>query len=223
MRILAIALLLFCSAFTASAQTSRFQLGAVSRSENIALEGRGHGWITSTGIVTAVSVAPSVSVEAEITSATKRINRSYESGFMSIASPNSSREEIERLMISARRSLEYVPGAGGSVGIAAHVQKDARVGFSGRIGLSWRRYHETSTMTFLHVPEEITVEQAAAMLPNSQRTRMRGGLLLGLGVPIQLSTHLVAAPEVRWVWGGPARIASNYRELSAGARVTWRF
>ena len=31
------------------------------------------------------------------------------------------------------------------------------------------------------------------------------------------------APEVRWVWGGPARVGNNYDEGTIGARVVWKF
>jgi hypothetical protein len=47
--------------------------------------------------------------------------------------------------------------------------------------------------------------------------------LFGVSVPVRIASNLHVAPEVRWVWGGPARIGNNYDEATAGARIAWAF
>ena len=74
-------------------------------------------------------------------------------------------------------------------------------------------------MTILSVPEGVTFERAEAALPDSRGQRGRSGLLVGASVPVRITGRLHVAPEVRWVWGGPARIGNNYDEAPS-ARVS---
>jgi hypothetical protein len=141
---------------------------------------------------------------------------------VSFAAPNSPREEIDRQMVVARRSLEYAPGLGGSIALSTQAAITSRVGADVIAGISARRYFESSTMTILRLPEGMDSERAARALPDERFDRVRSGLLLGFGIPFQLARHLIASPEVRWVWGGPARVGNNYDELSAGVRVAWQ-
>ena len=60
-------------------------------------------------------------------------------------------------------------------------------------------------------------------MPDGRGQRGRGGLLFGGSVPVRIAGRLHVVPEVRWVWGGPARIGNNYDEGSIGARVVWKF
>jgi len=38
-----------------------------------------------------------------------------------------------------------------------------------------------------------------------------------------VTRHLSLAPEVRFIYSGPARIGDKYRECGAGLRAAWRF
>ena len=105
----------------------------------------------------------------------------------------------------------------------ARSEPSGRVSLVGRVGISARDYLETSTFTILTIPEGVDPARVASAFRTARRHRTRGGLLVGLDVPVAVTSVLVIAPEVRLVYGGPARIGNKHRELGWGARATWRF
>jgi len=224
MRVFTLTVGLLCSAATASGQTPpRFEVGMVSRAERVLLEGGARGQLPVTGIVVGALVSKHFGLEAEFTTAARQINRSYEGRFFSFAERDATREEIERMAVVARRSLEYIPGTGGSAAFTARGHAGGRVDVVFRAGATFRHYVRKSTMTILSVPEGIAFERAVNMLPDERGNQTRGGLLFGLDVPVQISRHLSAAPEMRVVWGGPARVGNRYNEFSLGGRAIWKF
>ena len=58
---------------------------------------------------------------------------------------------------------------------------------------------------------------------DSSSARLRGGVLMGPDSAIKVTSHFSIVPELRFVYGGPARIGDKYRECGAGLRAAWRF
>ena len=46
---------------------------------------------------------------------------------------------------------------------------------------------------------------------------------MGIEAPIRIVQGLTLAPELRYVYGGPAQIGNKHRELSVGVRAAWGF
>ena len=177
------------------------------------------------GLVGSARFSKTWGMEGEITQASGGFSRSYEGWFVSYAPPNSTRAEIERLAPTARRTLGYVPGLGGSVAVTARGGSTGRADVVFRLGLAFRNYTETSDYTILTIPEGIDPARIAAssVFTDQRVDRSRGGLLFGLEVPIRLVRQLTVSPDVRYVYGGPARIGEKHRELSLGVRAGWGF
>jgi hypothetical protein len=127
------------------------------------------------------------------------------------------------MAVIARRTTTNKAGLGFATSVAVESREAARVNVAVRAGLSFRQYQYFEDMTILRVPQGVTFEQAESALPDGGGHRGRGGLLFGLGVPVRIVGHLHVVPEVRWVWGGPARVGNNYDEGAVGARVAWKF
>ena len=210
---------------SASGQTaSRFEVGPVLRLDKVFIEGDASGSTPVAGAVATFKLSRTYAVEAEITQASGRIARSYEGWFVSYTTnPNASREEIERLAPTARRSLGYEPGIGGSAAFVARGAISRRVGLGARVGVTARNYVETSSYTILTIPEGVDPVRVARDFQDSSSRRVRGGLLLGLDGSVALTRHLSVVPEVRVVYGGPARIGDKHRELGVGVRGAFSF
>jgi hypothetical protein len=203
---------------------SRFEIGPVLRLDRVFIEGNASGGSMASGAVATVRVSRTYAVEGEITQASRRISRSYEGRFVSyVTSVNPTREEIERLAPIARRSLGYDPGIGWSVAFTARGKVSRRVALGARVGADGRQYVETSTYTILSIPDGVDPARVARDHQDSSSHRTRGGLLFGLDSSVTVTSHLSVAPELRVVYGGPARIGDKYREVGLGARATWRF
>ena len=127
------------------------------------------------------------------------------------------------MSVIARRTMVNKAGIGFATAVAVETRQPGRVNLGLRAGVSVRQYSYADDMTILRVPEGVTVEQAESALPGGSGQRGRSGLLLGLTVPVRVLDRLHVAPEVRWVWGGPARVGNNYDEATVGARVAWKF
>ena len=209
----------------ASAQTgSRFELAPIARLDRVFVEGGASGNTAVVGIATTFKLTTSYGVEADLTWAANRIERSYEGWFISYAQgPGATREEIERLAPIARRSLGYEPGIGWSAAFVARGDVSPRVSLAARVGAAGRRYLETSAYTILSIPEDVDPARVARDFQDSSSAHIRGGLLVGFDVAVAVTDHLRLAPEFRFVYGGPARIGNKHRELGLGARGVWRF
>lgn len=206
----------------------RLEIGPVVRLDSVFVEGGARGQTPVAGLGAGVRLSKTYGVEAELTHAWSPIEKRYEGWFISYAEgPNPTREEVERLAPILRRSLGYAPQVGGAAAFVVRLEPARRVGLSLRAGLSARRYVETSAYEVVSIPDGVNRARFANDLarnfqPSSQQT-IRGGLLLGLGLSLAMTEHITVAPEVRFVYGGPARIGYNHRELGIGARGAWRF
>lgn len=208
----------------ASAQTaSRFEIGPLARLDRVYIEGNLSGSVPVAGITARVRLWKGLGVEGEMTWANGGMERSYEGWFVSFAGRDASREEIERLAPTARRTLGYHPGGGGAGAIVIRGAVSPRVHLGARAGLSARRYTETSDFTVLTIPDEVDPELAMKHFVDSSSTRIRGGLLFGADAIVALTGRFSIVPEVRFVYSGPARIGNKHRELGAGLRGVWRF
>ena len=203
---------------------SRFELGPVLRFDKVFIQGDASGGTVVAGVVTSFRISKSYGLEAELTQASNRIERSYQGWFISYAQgPNATREEIERLAPMARRSLGYTPGVGWSAAFVARGHSSSRVNVGARVGFAARKYLETSSYTVLSIPEGVDPGRVARDFRDSSSSRTRGGLLFGFDVTVAVSDRLSVAPEVRFVYGGPARIGNKHREAGLGVRAVWRF
>jgi hypothetical protein len=91
------------------------------------------------------------------------------------------------------------------------------------VGLSARNYLETSVYTILSIPEGVDPGRVARDFQDSSDHRTRGGLLFGFDVSMAVTDHVSVAPELRFVYGGPASVGDKHREFGLGARGAWRF
>lgn len=218
------AIALGTAAAAAGQPASRFTVGPVLRLDRVFTEGDATGSTPVGGVLAAFGISKTYGVEGELTWASRAIERSYEGWFISyVQTPNPTREEIERAAPTARRSLKYSPGMGWSMAFVARGEVSPRVSLAARAGAAARRYLQTSDYTILTIPEGVDPARVARDFQSSSSHKLRGGLLLGVDVPIAVSRHFAVAPEFRFVYGGPARVGDKYRELSLGVRGAWRF
>ncbi len=212
------------SVASASAQvTERLEIAGVVRTDLVSFEGRQNTRLPVTGIGIAYRVWRDMRVEGEITNAAGESRRSYEGDFISYAGPGATREEILQMAVIARRTTVNKAGLGIATAVAVETRQPGRVNVALRAGVSFRQYDYAEDTTVLRVPEGVAFDQAESAMPDGRGQRGRGGLLLGASVPVRIFGDLHVAPEVRWVWGGPARIGNNYDEGTIGARVAWKF
>lgn len=208
----------------AAGQENRFAIGPVTRADRVYIEGGTRGSTAVAGLSTTFRISRIFGVEAEVTGANNRIDKSYEGWFVSYSNdPNATRAEIERLAPTARRSLGYAPGAGWSVAATARGSMTPRVSLAVKAGVSARRYLETSSYTILSIPAGVDPAWVARHHQDSSHSRTRGGLLLGMDVAVAITPHIIVGPEIRIVYSGPARVGDTYRELGLGLRGAWRF
>ena len=209
----------------ASAQpASRFEVGPVVRLDKVAIEGGVGGRTAVTGAIATYKLSKTYAVEAEVTQASGRFERSREGWFISyVTTPNPTREDIERAAPTVLISRGYTPGIGWSAAFIARGDVAPRVSLAARIGLSSRDYVESSTYTILRYPEGVDPRRVERDYRNESYHRSRGGLLFGLDTSVSLTKHLSVSPELRFVYGGPAQIGNKHREVGLGARAGWRF
>lgn len=208
-------------ATTASAQ-SRFAVGSVARVDRVFVEGGASGSTPVAGVTTTATLSRLFAVEGEVTWASNPIEHSYEGWFVSYTDdPNATREEIERMAPIARRTLGYEPGMGWAAAFVACGAATSRVSLSARIGVSARRYLETSAYTLLSTPDGVDPARITRDFQPSSNHKTRGGLLAGVGASFKASDRFAVAPELRFVYGGPAQIGNKHRELGFGLRATW--
>ena len=217
-------LIVLAAVTTAAAQTSRFEIGPVLRLDRVFFEGNATGNTAAAGIAATLRISRMYAIEAEMTQGSRRVDRSYEGWFVSYATnPAATREDVERLAPTARRSLGYGPGAGTSVALAAGGDISRTVRVSARAGVAARRYAQTSTYRILSIPDGVDAERVARDHESSSSERWRSGLLFGVDSAIALTPHLRLVPEVRFVYGGPAQVGDKYRECGLGLRALWQF
>ena len=221
---LALGIVWLAGVASASAQVSeRLDIAAIARTDRVSFEGHQNARLPVAGVGISYRVWRDMRIEGEVTSASGESKRIQEADFMSYAGPGATREEILQRAVFARRTTINKAGFGFAMGVAVETREPGRVNLALRAGASFRAYEYFDETTVLRVPEGVTFEQAESAMPDGHGQRARGGLLFGGSVPIRISSHLQIAPEVRWVWGGPARVGNNYDEGTIGARVVWKF
>jgi hypothetical protein len=209
---------------SAWAQVSdRFEVAAVARADRVSFEGGQSARLPVTGVAIGYRIWSHMRIEAEITKASGESSRSYEGAFISFDGPSATHEEFLRTAVFARRTTVNKAGPGFATAVAVETREPGRVNLALRAGVSFRQYDYVEDTTVLSVPEGVTFERAEAAMPDFRGQRGRSGLLVGASVPVRMTGRLQVAPEMRWVWGGPARVGNNYDEATIGARVTWRF
>jgi hypothetical protein len=219
--LLVLAIVWLAGAAPASAQLSeRLDVSAIARSDRVSFEGGQNARLSVAGIGLSYRVWRDMRIEGEVTQASGESRRSYEADFFSYAT---TREDYDRLAVIARRTTVNKAGVGFATVVAIETRHPGRLNLALRAGLSGRQYHYTDERTILRVPDGYTVQQALATMPDASGRRARGGLLLGASVPVRIVGRLYVAPEVRWVWGGPAMVGNNYRERTVGVRIIWKF
>lgn len=222
--VVAVCVVWFAGVGSVSAQVSeRLEIAAIMRTDRVSFEGGQHARLPVTGAGIAYRVWQDMRIEGEVTMASGESSRSYEGDFISYAGPGATREEFERMAVTVRRTTINKAGLGFATAVAIETRQPGRVNLALRAGVSFRQYEYTDDRTVLRVPEGVTFEQAESAMPDSRGQRGRGGLLFGASVPVRIAGRLHVAPEVRWVWGGPARIGNNYDEGIVAARVVWKF
>jgi hypothetical protein len=200
----------------------RLEIAGIMRTDRVSFEGGQHAQLPVAGAAVAYRVWRDMRIEGEVTRASGESRRSYEGDFLSY-SEATSREEYLCMAVFARRTTVNRPGPGFAAAVAVETRDARRVNLGLRAGVSFRRYLYVEDMTITRVPEGVTVERAEASLPDSSSHCGRGGILLGLSVPVRVVGQFHVVPETRWVWGGPARIGDNYDEVTVGARLAWKF
>lgn len=219
-------------ATTASAQTgSRFFVGPLVRVDRVRVEGHTSSVVPVFGAVASMRLSRILGIEAEITHARgQEFVHSYDGVSETFAPPNSTLEEKERLGVHARWRFGFRPGVGGAVAMTAGGAVSRRADLLFRFGLSLRNYLQSYEYTVLSIPEGIDPSRLATVSfgngsnsGNPWVTNMiRGGLLIGVDVPIRITGRLSLAPDVRYVNGG-ASLDYTHKEASLGLRGGWRF
>jgi hypothetical protein len=217
----------------ASAQTSpRFVVGPVARVDKVSAEAGVTSVMPVFGLAASVRLSRTWGIEGEITQARGReFTHSYDGVSETFAPLNSTLAEKERLGVLARWRYGYRPGMGGSVAVTARAGLASRADIQFRLGLAARNYERSFDYTVLRIPEGIDPARLATFSfgdgtsssPHQRLNTQRGGLLMGVAVPIKITRRLTVAPDVRYVYGGPARIGEKHRELSLGVRAGWGF
>jgi hypothetical protein len=224
--LLTTSLALGCVAAASAQSLARFEVGPVMRLEKVFVEGNVTGNTTVAGLVTTFNISKSCGVEVEVTQAAGRIENSYEGRLISYyPGTDLSRENFERFAPVSRRTLGYDPGLGWSAAFVARGEINPRVSMAARAGFSGRSYKETSKYAILTIPDAVDPARVARD-PNLQATSFngtRGGLLVGMDATVALTDRFSVAPEVRFVYGGPAQIGNKHREAGLGLRAMWRF
>jgi hypothetical protein len=222
--VLAVAVVWLAGVASASAQVSeRLDVSAIVRTDRVSFEGHQNARLPVAGVGVSYRVWRDMRIEGEVTTASGESRRVYEADFMSYAAPGATREEILRMAVIGRRTTINKAGLGFATTVAVETRQPGRVNLALRAGASYREYDYIDETTVLRVPEGFTLEQAERQMPDGRGKRGRGGLLVGGSVPVRIFDRLHIAPEVRWVWGGPAMVGNNYDEATVGARVVWKF
>jgi hypothetical protein len=215
----------------ASAQTvHRFEVGPVLRVERVS-EAEAVSVMPVLGIVGSARLSKFWGLEGEITQADR-----HEFGFSregiseTFAPPNSTLEENERLGVHARWRYGYRPGMGYTVALTAGNGGTGRADVRVRFGVAVRKYAESFDFTVLSVPPGVNRRPAVVSIGDGIQSSLdgplkiqRGGILLGVEVPLRFRRRLTAAPEVRYVYGGSDRFGGGHSEASFGMRAAWRF
>lgn len=208
----------------------RFEVGPVLRLERVT-EDQAVSVMPVFGIVGSARLSKFWGIEGEITQA-----NGHEFGFSreglseTFAPENSTLEEKERLGVYARWRYGYRPGIGYTIAMTARSGGTGRADVRLRCGVATRKYAESFDFTVLSVPAGVNRRPSVSSIGDGVHSSLdgplkiqRGGLLLGVDVPLRLSRRLTAVPEIRYVYGGSGGFSGGHSEASVGMRAAWRF
>jgi len=232
--LLAIMIATIGAATSASAQLlPRFDIGPVVRADKVTVQGEVSRTMPVFGVAGSIRLSKTWGVEGEVTQAGgAEFARSREAIFETFAPEGASIAEIERLGVLGRERMTYRAGLGWSAGVTATTGTTGRANMVFRLGLSSRTYAATWEHTTLRIPEGIDPSRLAGFAFGNGNGAsnpwhgnvQRGGVLMGIDVPIRITQRLSLAPLVRYVYGsGPDAPDDAHRELSIGVRSGWRF
>ena len=179
---------------------------------------------SSIGLVAAVGLTPTISIEGEITRPLGVVSRSHTGTSISFADTRGlSRDEAERTFVVTRFTTERRTTALVSAGVA--FQPAQPIGrFTPRFfaGISNHRVREVRRLEHLSLPPGVTLEQVnRAMAPVQERTRDLGGLTIGGSLAVRLTDHLSLAPDLRYDYGSIGDEINN--ALRGSIRALWGF
>ena len=210
---------------SASAQVSeRLEIGAIVRTDRVSFEGGQNARLPVTGVGCRVSRVAGHADRGGSDDGVGRIEAKLRGRFHFVRGTGATREEFLRMAVIARRTTINKAGLGFAHG---RRRRDAAAGPSEprpargrqRPAVRLHRRHDGPSRARRG---HVRAGRIAAM-PDGRGQRGRSGLLFGASVPVRIAGRLHVAPEVRWVWGGPARIGNNYDEATVGARIVWKF
>ena len=173
------------------------------------------------GVSIAVPLKSFVDLEAEL-ARSGRFTRQYDGSSTSFAPPGSTREEIERLSVLTRFIKRRESRWLGSIGVAFHSPRAARLQPRLFVGLTGHQVVDHTEVQSLRVPPGVTQDEVDRVTPgDSAWSRNVGGVTIGGGVRIGLSSRLWIAPDVRYDYGSIGDEINN--ALRTTVRVGWRF
>lgn len=202
----AVMLMLMC-AFEARAQQPRVEVGPLVRMDRVRVEGDVVAPMTAAGVGVSVRLMQSVSLETEVTRAHGPMEHNYSGTFIG----------FDGVFPTARRDLRYEPGWGVGGALAWHGALSPRVDLGVKLGLAGRKYVEISTYTILTIPPVLDPDRVRAAFIDERNSTSRGGVWLGVDLPVRLTPRLRVIPEARYVQG-PRQVGNAHREWSLGVR-----
>lgn len=211
---------------SSGASSVRVELGPVFSANRIHLEGDAIDRLMAAGAFVRIRGSKWYGLELEVTHLSGQIEQSYEGTFVAYPPPGvtSSSPDFARYAPIARRTRTFVPGLGGAVAFVAQGELGPRVDVGVRAGVAFRSVAATSRMAILSVPEGIDPARVARDLSGLEYSRdeTRGGLLLGVDLPIRVISRLRIVPTAHVVVG-PEQVGNVYRESGGGLRICWMF
>lgn len=204
----------------AHAQTRepRVTLSGLVQQEIVRVDG-GEGTFTAIGAGVDVRLLRFLSLHGELTAGSGDANDAYEGIFFSIAPPNSSREEIERLGVHMQRFRNWTAGLGGAVLASFHTPPSQQVGVILSVGAGFRELELTDELRVTRLPEGWDPSRSTGE-GTTVNSRQRGGPIVALAIPVRLGPRFSIAPEGRLQF----TIADeDYTVGTIGMRARWSF
>ncbi len=215
-------LLVLAMPAAATAQgANRWQVGA-----SVAVDGGARGVVPSGSIpsvsgLAGVRIVGGWSAELEAERAFRTTSRSSEAVWISLAPPDASREEIERLGIRARFDRSEQAGPGLTALATWRTRAPGRLNGALSVGVSARQFQTRVVRTITAVPTGYSLIDPRWPNDDSTRRRTGSGLTIGGMLITSLTSRVSIAPEVRFT-GGFISGDDPYRVFRAGVRLMWR-
>jgi hypothetical protein len=212
-----------CSTTAYAQSPGLWYAGTAAGVVRVAAEEVNPGGTSSIGAVFGVRLTPAFSIEVEAARGLGDLDRDFAGRFISFAGPSASFEERERLSVTVQRITRWRPGFSGTVVAMWRPHVTGRVGGALFAGVTGTRYDESDRHVVLDIPVEVNRTEADIhrMLPDTSRSIVRGGLTIGLLIPVRLTRNVTVAPDVRYLWGSIGD--EIYTTVRAGARLLWGF